>query len=40
MAWLADTAGSMVFGLLVGTIIVGVIAGVDKLTPDRKEQAA
>ena len=40
LAWLADTAGSMVFGLLVGTIIVGVIAGVDKLTPDRKEQAA
>ncbi|MDN6245984.1 MAG: DUF808 domain-containing protein [Corynebacterium casei] len=38
LTWLVDTAGSMVFGFIVGTIIVGVIAGVDKLTPDSKEE--
>ena len=37
LTWIVDTIASMIFGFLIGTIIVGIIAAVDKLTPDRAE---
>lgn len=40
LTWLTDTFGSMVFGLLVGSVIVGVIAAAQKLIPGSTAQAS